>query len=100
MGFSLGQIGQSTSGKVRGPPVDKKTQVSVSKKLQKTLQQDNQTYGGRSTVRSATSGTASSVAFTPLQGLEIVNPLAAEKKAQEANAKYFSANTGFRFVKK
>ncbi|EDV27298.1 uncharacterized protein TRIADDRAFT_20768 [Trichoplax adhaerens] len=100
LGFSLGQLGQSTSGKVRGAPVDKKTQVSVSKKLQKTLQQDNQTYGGRSSVRGATSGTASSVAFTPLQGLEIVNPLAAEKKAQEANAKYFSANTGFRFVKK
>ena len=39
-------------------------------------------FGGKSTVRGATSGTASSVAFTPLQGLEIVNPMAAEKKVQ------------------
>lgn len=41
------------------------------------------------------SGTASSVAFTPLQGLEIVNPQAAEKKVNEANAKYFSNTSGF-----
>ena len=36
-------------------------------------------------MRGATSGIASSVAFTPLQGLEIVNPLAAEKKVQEVS---------------
>lgn len=46
------------------------------------------------------SGTASSVAFTPLQGIEIVNPKAAEKRVQEANAKYFSNQTGFFNVKK
>ena len=40
-------------------------------------------------------GTASSVAFTPLQGLEIVNPQAAEKKVDEANAKYFSTSASF-----
>ena len=34
------------------------------------------------------------------QGLEIVNPLAAEKKVDEANAKYFSATSGFRSVRK
>jgi hypothetical protein len=36
-------------------------------------------------VRGATSGIASSVAFTPLQGLEIVNPQAAEKRVQEVS---------------
>lgn len=60
----------------------------------------NQSYGGKSTVRSQVSGTASSVAFTPLQGIEIVNPKAAEKRVQEANAKYFSNQTGFFQVKK
>nr|KAG5707554.1 hypothetical protein BaRGS_001102 [Batillaria attramentaria] len=35
-----------------------------------------------------------------LQGLEIVNPQAAEKKAQEANQKYFSTTAGFLKVKK
>ena len=42
-------------------------------------------FGGKSTVRGATSGIASSVAFTPLQGLEIVNPMAAEKRVQEVH---------------
>ncbi len=42
-------------------------------------------FGGKSTVKGMTSGTASSVAFTPLQGLEIVNPMAAEKKVQEVS---------------
>lgn len=30
-----------------------------------------------------------------IQGLEIVNPQAAEKKVQEANNKYFSSTAGF-----
>lgn len=47
--------------------------------LQKRLQ-TAQVFGAKSTVRGQELGTASSVAFTPLQGLEIVNPLAAEKK--------------------
>lgn len=41
------------------------------------------------------SGTASSVAFTPLQGLEIVNPQAAEVKVNDSSAKYFSNTSGF-----
>lgn len=35
-----------------------------------------------------------------MQGLEIVNPQAAEKKAFEANQKYFSSTAGFVKVKK
>lgn len=35
-----------------------------------------------------------------IQGLEIVNPQAAEKKINEANAKYFSNTAGFLKVKK
>lgn len=34
LGFSLGQIGKSGTGKVRGPQVDNKTQVKISKSLQ------------------------------------------------------------------
>ncbi len=55
--------------------------------LQQRLQK-SQTFGGKSTVRGAVSGTASSVAFTPLQGLEIVNPMAAEKKVLEVLIRY------------
>lgn len=101
VGFGVGSLAkESASGKIRNPNVDKKTQVSISKRLQRNLANMNQAYGGKSTVRGQISGTASSVAFTPLQGIEIVNPKAAEKRVQEANAKYFSNQTGFFHVKK
>jgi len=64
------------------------------------MQKQQAAWGGTTTVKthrqmSGVSGTASSVAFTPLQGLEIVNPQAAEKKVDEANAKYFSTSAAF-----
>ena len=34
LGFSLGQIGKSGTGRIRGPQVDNKTQVKLSKSLQ------------------------------------------------------------------
>ncbi|KAL8587798.1 U4/U6 small nuclear ribonucleoprotein Prp31 [Nucella lapillus] len=100
LGFSLGHMGKGKSGKVRGPPVDSKTKARISKTLQQKLSKQNQTWGGSTTVKKQVAGTASSVAFTPLQGLEIVNPQAAEKKAQEANQKYFSSTAGFLKVNK
>lgn len=100
LGFTLGTMGKAKSGKVRGPPVDSKTKARISKTLQQKLSKQNNTWGGSTTVKKHVAGTASSVAFTPLQGLEIVNPQAAEKKAQEANQKYFSSTAGFLKVKK
>jgi len=89
LGFTTGQIAKSGMGRIRAPQVDEKTKVRISKALQKNLQKQ-QVYGGSTSIKRQISGTASSVAFTPLQGLEIVNPQAAEKKVNEANAKYFS----------
>lgn len=34
LGFSMGQMGKSSTGRVRGPAVDQKTQVTISKRLQ------------------------------------------------------------------
>jgi U4/U6 small nuclear ribonucleoprotein PRP31 len=42
-----------------------------------------------------TSGLSSSLVFTPVQGLELVNPNAAQDKVLEANRKWFSAQSGF-----
>lgn len=94
LGFSLGQIGKSGTGRIRAAQIDERTKVRISKTLQRNLQKQ-QVFGGSTTVRKHVSGTASSVAFTPLQGLEIVNPQAAEKKIAEVNAKYFSNTSGF-----
>lgn len=71
--------------------------VSHLSLLQQKLNKQ-QTWGGSTTVRKQISGTAS-VAFTPMQGLEIVNPGAAEQKVREANEKYFSSTAGFMSVK-
>ncbi|XP_067121619.1 U4/U6 small nuclear ribonucleoprotein Prp31 [Centruroides vittatus] len=99
LGFSLGQVGKSGTGRIRAPQIDEKTKVRISKTLQKNLQKQ-QVWGGSTSVRRQISGTASSVAFTPLQGLEIVNPQAAEKKLNETSGKYFSNTSGFFKVEK
>jgi len=95
LGYTRGTIGKAGTGRIRLPQVDEKTKVRISKTLQKNLQKQQQIWGGSTTVKKQVSGTASSVAFTPLQGLEIVNPQAAEKNVAEANAKYFSNTAGF-----
>nr|XP_026495339.1 U4/U6 small nuclear ribonucleoprotein Prp31 isoform X2 [Vanessa tameamea] len=100
LGYTRGTIGKSGTGRVRLPQIDEKTKVRISKTLQKNLQKQNQQYGGATSIRRQVSGTASSVAFTPLQGLEIVNPQAAETRINEANAKYFSNTSGFLSVGK
>lgn len=99
LGVSYGNIGKSGSGRIRTAQVDSKTQVRITQKIQKHLQREKSQYGGTTTVhnRKQISGTASSVAFTPLQGLEIVNPSAADQdKTGIESQKYFSSSFGFR----
>ncbi|XP_055334914.1 U4/U6 small nuclear ribonucleoprotein Prp31-like [Paramacrobiotus metropolitanus] len=94
VGYSVGQLGKAVGGRIRGPQVDNKTQVRISKTLQKSLQ-THQTYGGTTTVRRQVAGTASSVAFTPYQGIEIVNPQAAERSGTATTNKYFASTSKF-----
>lgn len=97
IGFSLGMAKSSGGGRIRAPQVDEKTRARLSK-MQKNLQRQ-QAYGGATSVRSrhsATSGTASSVTFTPIQGLEIVNPNATgADQRQHTDTKYFAATASF-----
>ena len=48
---------------------------------------------------SGTSGLVSSLAFTPVQGIELVNPkaagMSASDRVKEANNKWFNAQSGF-----
>ncbi|KAJ8969237.1 hypothetical protein NQ317_002635 [Molorchus minor] len=94
LGYQEELLGKLVPEESDYPKSMKKTKVRISKTLQKNLQKQ-QIWGGSTTVKKQISGTASSVAFTPLQGLEIVNPQAAEVKVNEANAKYFSNTSGF-----
>lgn len=100
LGYTRGTIGKKSTGRIRMPQIDEKTKVRISKTLQKNLQRQNQVIGTTTTIKKHVSGTASSVAFTPLQGLEIHNPGAAEKTLSEANLKYFSNTSGFMSVGK
>ncbi|CAB4055180.1 PRPF31 [Lepeophtheirus salmonis] len=98
LSYTRGNIGKSgIGGGIRMAQIDERTKVRISQTLKKNLQKQV-AYGGATSLKKHISGTASSVAFTPLQGLEIVNPHAAEKSATEENAKYFSSSAAFRKV--
>jgi len=101
LSYTRGNIGKGgMGGGVRMAQVDERTKVRISQTLKKNLQKQQATWGGTTSIKNRISGTASCVAFTPVQGLEIVNPQAAEKRVDEANQKYFSSTSGFLSVKK
>ncbi|KAJ9495328.1 U4/U6-U5 snRNP complex subunit prp31 [Exophiala xenobiotica] len=116
----LGMIGQSNDGRIRATQIDRRTMAKLSKKnpgwggsgTATTLNSGMNTslrgfgMGGQSTSLRASglrtsgvgagSGTASSIAFTPVQGLELVDPkVQAElkRKREAENAGYFSSGT-------
>lgn len=111
MGFALGQAksGGGPGGRLRAAQVDQKTKARMSKTLQKNLQRQagmvsvrgastsgaGTSAGGASTFKRPVGGAVSTVTFTPVQGIEIINPQANEKKVAEANAKYFGTSTSF-----
>jgi U4/U6 small nuclear ribonucleoprotein PRP31 len=55
------------------------------------------TMKGLSSANNASSinGLASSMVFTPVQGMELINPDAAKDRVKEANRKWFHDNAGF-----
>ncbi|EIW66328.1 hypothetical protein TREMEDRAFT_35229 [Tremella mesenterica DSM 1558] len=93
--IGLGMIG-SASGRVRAEVVDSRSKAKLSRANKLRTQ-----VLGRSALSSdSKSGTATSLSFTPVQGLEIVTPsLTAASKVKEANDRWFAGGT-FTHVKK
>ena len=113
----LGMIGQANEGHIRSQQIDQRTKAKLSKNnkgwgtatplgsgtatsLGGFGQSGGNTFaqhGLRTTgVGAATSGTASSIAFTPVQGLELVDPkMQAERKRKlaEENDRWFKGGT-------
>jgi len=85
MGLDTGMLGSKDSGRLRAP-ARKDQKVGLSKR-QKTAM-----VGASS---GTTNGLSSSLVFTPVQGLELVNPNAAAERVKLANQKWFNANSGF-----
>lgn len=83
-GKDFGMLGMmSGSGKVRISAEHKKNLLKKAKTADKA------------TPGTATSGLASSIAFTPVQGLELVVPDAAQQRIQDANERYFGTASTF-----
>lgn len=94
-------VGQN-SGKLRALVVDsKKSMGPPQNKKRKGNPSNASLYNGTSSVirsltsNSDTTGMASSLAFTPVQGIELVNPNAQKERVKQANASWFSASSGF-----
>lgn len=90
----LGMLTQS--GSVRAFTMDKRTKAKIGKKMQARL---GQISGIKSTFGKDTpgSGLQSSLSFTPLQGIELVNPslndAARAELVRKANDKWFQGGT-------
>eukprot|EP00953_Heterococcus_sp_UTEX-ZZ885_P031647 16587-Heterococcus_DN1.PRE.7 len=83
MGRDFGMLGKA-GGKMRAP-AQKEQKQTVTKKMRVA----NLSSG-------TTNGMSSSLVFTPIQGLELVNPNAdKEQKVKAANAKWFDSSSGF-----
>ena len=99
IGFTLGQAKSNTlagGGRIRGSVVDNKTRVKMSQKMQRQLERQRQALGGGTTsIRSKLSGTMSSISFTPVQGLEIINPHKEVPTQSGTQSTYFSATSNF-----
>jgi U4/U6 small nuclear ribonucleoprotein PRP31 len=82
MGVDMGLLSaKGQSGKIRAP---QRKEVKLAKK-QKVI----------SASSGQTNGLSSSLVFTPVQGLELVNPNAAADRVKEANKKWFDTSSGF-----
>ncbi|KAK4694917.1 U4/U6 small nuclear ribonucleoprotein PRP31, partial [Lecanoromycetidae sp. Uapishka_2] len=116
----LGMIGQANEGRIRSQQIDQRTKAKLSKNNKgwgtatpigsgtaSSLRGFGQSGGLATSIRAqhglrtsgvgaGTSGTASSIAFTPVQGLELVDPkMQAERKrkAAEDDDRWFKGGT-------
>lgn len=107
-GLSMAGQSSSSSGSVRAIKIDNKTRARMSKGMQARLSglssvipgAGSKRFGGTSATGSAVaadlmnSGVASSLSFTPVQGIELIDPsrLAQKRKAEEED-RWFKSGT-------
>lgn len=84
MGVDTGLVGTKDSGRLRAPQ-EKKVKLLSNKKA-KTVNAGSS--GG-------TNGLSSTLVFSTVQGMELMNPSAAADRVKEANSKWFNTSSGF-----
>ena len=92
MGLTMGlldtaQVSSGAGGSLRKTTEKRKMKYANTKASRKRAAQMN--------AKAATSGLASSMVFTPVQGMELVNPDANRDRVKEANRKWFGESAGF-----
>ncbi len=86
MGITLGMLDTKEGGAMRNTTEKRKMRQANTKASRKRAVQMSS---------GVTNGLASSVVFTPTQGMELVNPDANKERVRQANDKWFSQNAGF-----
>lgn len=90
MGLTLGLLDTSevsAGGNLRRTAEKRKMRVANTKSARKRQLQMNS--------GTTKSGLETSVVFTPVQGMELLNPDANKERVREANRKWFRDNAGF-----
>ena len=95
MGLTMGLLDTSDvvgAGSMRKTTEKRKMRQANTKKSRKRQAQMSAIAAQG---QSGTSGMASSMVFTPAQGMELVNPDANKERVREANKKWFNDQSGF-----
>ncbi|KAK0529757.1 U4/U6-U5 snRNP complex subunit prp31 [Tilletia horrida] len=85
--IGLGMINSTASGKIRAQTAETRTKVKMSKRNKDRVEMLKRASASNRSGQE--SGTQTSLAFTPFQGIELVDPSRTAKKVEDANAKWF-----------
>jgi RNA processing factor Prp31 len=96
-GKGLGLLGVGGAGS-KMKTVAKVQKINTKKQKMLSLESGQSQFIRGGAMTSTTSGLHSSVAFTPVEGIELINPELLEKKYSDVKEKYFSATSGFSTV--
>jgi U4/U6 small nuclear ribonucleoprotein PRP31 len=103
MGLTLGLLDTaevSAGGALRKNTEKKKMKLANTRESRKRAAQMNAKASKHHiNSSSASSGLASSMVFTPVQGMELINPDAAKERVKQANRMWFNEHAGFQSSK-
>jgi U4/U6 small nuclear ribonucleoprotein PRP31 len=92
MGRSMGMLEPSTDG---GGNIRKTSEKRKMTQANTKASRKRDAHMKLAASSGNTNGLASSMVFTPVQGMELVDPDANRNRVKDANRKWFSDNAGF-----
>ncbi len=95
MGLTLGMLEKAKDGSGNVRHMAGSAATSNKRKNRQANTKASRKKAAQMNAGGQTNGLASSMVFTPVQGLELVNPDAMREKVKAANNKWFSESSGF-----